>query len=42
MKPLKHKRTTAEQTRENEKRSNYNKFLKSTVKERRKQININK
>jgi hypothetical protein len=41
MKPLKKKMTSTEWARNIESRVNYKKFLKKTVLERRKQININ-
>ena len=41
MKPLKRKLSSTEKSRDTEKRFNYKKFIKSTLIERRKQININ-
>jgi hypothetical protein len=42
MKPLKVKRTNTEQQIERDNRADYGKFIKTTLKERRKQKNINK
>lgn len=42
MKPLKKKKTSTEQSRSREDAANYKKFIKTTLKERRKQKAINK
>jgi hypothetical protein len=41
MKPLKHKLTSTEFSKQTDKRSNYKKFIKTTLIQRRKQLNIN-